>query len=206
MYKQCLHLALKNCNYVGFLVPASYLKSGLFRDRLTKLIFVNKLLFKETESPVCLALFEKIKTKHVYLYNDNVRIGELTDLEKRYHNFEYNPYFKIKFNSEKGNLGLICIDNTIGASIRFCRVEEIGRNIKHTDRTITKIEIPEVENMDAFIESLNYELNIIRMNTHDVFFSPFKGLRRDGFYRRRIDYFFARKIISKVLVNFSNPK
>ena len=55
---------------------------------------------------------------------------------------------KILFNSKKGNLGLISIDNVIKPSIRFCRGDQINRIVKHSDRLITRIEV-DSDNIDV---------------------------------------------------------
>ena len=48
----------------------------------------------------------------------------------------------------------------------------------------------------TLVGKLNKELDATRKSTHDVFFAPFKGLRKDGKYRRRIDYEFVRNLIA----------
>lgn len=57
VYKQCLHLALDSCPYAAFIIPATFLQSCQFRERLETLIFINGKMFTETDNPVCLALF-----------------------------------------------------------------------------------------------------------------------------------------------------
>ena len=42
---------------------------------------------------------------------------------------------------------------------------------------------------------LNTRLKTIREKTHDVFLTAFKGIRRDGHYRRRLDWALARAIV-----------
>ena len=84
---------------------------------------------------------------------------------------------KIKFNSKKGNLGLICIDNIREPSIRFCDVSEISRDVKHSDRLITKIEC-DVDDIEKSIIILNRKLALIRKNTQDVFLAPLRIEKR----------------------------
>ena len=93
-------------------------------------------------------------------------------------------------------MGLIAFDNTREPSIKFCKGIEIKREIKPSDRLITRIDA-DFENIDDAIKTLNHELNRIRKETHDVFFAPFKGLRKDGQYRRRLDYEFVRGMINE---------
>ena len=98
----------------------------------------------------------------------------------------------IVFNDPEGNLGLIAIDNTVSASIRFCPPEELkDYPIRVQCRSITKIGVPWCVDIDR----LNTRLTTIRKKTHDVFLTAFKGIRRDGHYRRRLDWALARSII-----------
>jgi len=41
-------------------------------------------------------------------------------------------------------------------------------------------------------------LSEFRKETHDIFLTPFKGLRKDLKYRRRLDYALARNIVNQV--------
>lgn len=99
---------------------------------------------------------------------------------------------KIKFNHPEGQLGLYAIDNTKEPTIRFCKGAEIGRDVKASDRLITRILVE--KNVD--VERLNSRLQFIREKTCDVFFATFKGVRKDGMYRRRVDYEFVRNLIN----------
>ena len=96
------------------------------------------------------------------------------------------------FNDPQGNLGLIAIDNTVSASIRFCPPEELkDYPIRVHCRSITKIGVP----WRVDIDMLNARLATIRGKTHDVFLTAFKGIRRDGRYRRRLDWALSRAIV-----------
>ena len=193
LYKICLELALANCDNVAFIIPGTFLRTGLFRNRLSSVIFINKKLFVDTDHPVCIALFNKNKVKHTDVYYDNTHIGKLNDLEK-YMPKQKNQRLKIRFNDPKGKIGLHAIDNTKSPTIRFCRGNEIKRRIIYSDRLITRISVDQ----EISINELNKKLNMIREKTHDVFFAPFKGLRKDGQYRRRVDYEFVRRLINDI--------
>lgn len=98
----------------------------------------------------------------------------------------------IRFNAPDGNLGLVAFDNVREASIRFCSISEISDyEIKQSSRFITRIAIAE----PPHISVLNHYLNELRTQTHDVFLSSYRGLRKDGMYRRRLDWDLARRII-----------
>ncbi|ABK77524.1 conserved hypothetical protein [Cenarchaeum symbiosum A] len=197
LYQYCLKLALDNCENVAYIVPGTYLRTNLFRDRLDTVIFVNSLMFNDTENPACIALFTKQNKNNTKIYHDNKLIGSLDKLREIHYSMQQQSHVKnISFNHPSGNLGLICIDSTAGPTIRFCRGDEVARSVKHSDRLITKIG-GNFTNLDRTILRLNKALYRYRKNTHDVFLAPFKGLRRDGQYRRRLDYATARGIIER---------
>lgn len=202
IYKFCLELALDNCENVAFIIPATFLHwwGGMSRqsrnssqfERLESVTFLNSLMFDDTENPVCLALFGGKSARDVRLYYDNRFIGTYNKLRK------YLPKrsddMSIRFNSKHGKLGLVGIDNTTGPSIRFCRGSEIKSTIKHSSRSVTRIHYDATPSM---IDELNRRFRRFRILTHDVFLTPFKGLRADGYYRRRLDYSLARDFISR---------
>ena len=196
LYKHCLSLCLKHCEYVGALIPASFLQTKLFRERLNKYILLHKNLFMDTENPTCLALFNGKKSKRVDLYYDNDYLGALSKLEKalpKAHNDK-----EVRFNDPKGNLGFISFDNTEERTIRFCAVEEIkDYSIKVSSRFITRIS-GDFNNVPKMIKKLNRQINQFRDDTQDIFLTPFKGIRKDGFYRRRMEFALARNFINNV--------
>ena len=213
IYKGALELALDKCDYVGFIIPGTFLtwavKTPKFTKTLDSVIFINSKLFTETDNPVCLALFTNEK-EDTMVYNDNDLLGTLEELAKHMPP-PVKPGRKIVFNSDNGNLGLICIDNTKEESIRFCPPSEIkrkneksgaieARKMKISDRLLTKIKVDKkITKME--IEKLNRKLKKVRKNTHDVFFAPFKGLRKDGKYRRRVDFIFVRNLINSCFLS-----
>lgn len=197
LYKYSLEKCLENCDYVGAIIPASFFNANIFRERLSHYILLNSKMFKDTEHPVCLALFKKY-SEDVYLYNDNKYLGKLSDLKKKLPKSNIN--MDIRFNVPNGNLGLIAIDNTIEPSIKFVNGEEISPDrIRVSSRSITRIMIPTKYKINSIIEKLNYNLNIFRKETYDLFLTPFKGLRKDNYYRRRLDYKLAKKLIEETL-------
>lgn len=197
LYKYSLEKCLENCDYVGAIIPASFFNANIFRERLSHYILLNSKMFNDTEHPVCLALFKKY-SEDVDLYNDNKYLGKLSDLKKKLPKSNIN--MDIRFNVPNGNLGLIAIDNTIEPSIKFVNGEEISpERIRVSSRSITRIMIPTKYKINNIIAKLNYNLNIFRKETYDLFLTPFKGLRKDNYYRRRLDYKLAKKLIEKTL-------
>ena len=194
LYKFAIDKCLKNCKNVGAIIPASFLNSKLFRDRLSHYILLNTKMFNDTDHPVCLALFKE-KSNDVELYEDKHFIGKLSEFERKLPKSKHK--IEMKFNDKNGNLGLIAIDNTIEPSIRFCNGDEINPNkICNSSRSITRISID--CDVKKLINNLNEMLGEFRKETYDVFLTPFKGLRKDLKYRRRLDYALARNVINQV--------
>ena len=194
MYKHCLDISLKNCGYVAALIPESFICSKQFLPRLDSFISLNQKMFSDTDHPVGLALFHPIETRSKKVYFGNKLLGTLEELKGYLP--KNNKKFNVKFNTEDGNLGFIGLDNTKGRSIRFCDIEELkDYQVRHTSRVITKIktETPmDIKKANEFIENF-------RNKTNDVFLTAYRGLRKDGMYRRRMDYALTRDIIINTL-------
>ncbi|MCG9126866.1 hypothetical protein JT359_04625 [Candidatus Poribacteria bacterium] len=208
MYKYALDLCLNNCNWVAAIIPEAFIRSNLFLDRLSDFISlvpekeqtmsierksnsVNSM-FEDTEHPVGLALFNPNETSDVIVWRNNQKLGTLAEL--RHYLPQPSRNRKIRFNEPDGNLGLVAIDNTVSPSIRFCPPKELGEYpVRYHGRSITKIMV----DGEVKICKLNSRLKLIREKTHDVFLTAFKGLRRDGFYRRRLDWGLARAIVDE---------
>ena len=194
LYKHCLGLALDHCENVAFLIPASFLHSGLFRERLRSIAFLHRLAFDGTENPTCLAMFHADRAGRTDVWHDGARIGTLAGLEEELPP-QYEPIAaRLRFNDPGGELGMMGVDDTHGPSIRFCRGAELPHDILHSSRSVTRISGIGVD--DRVIGRLNDRLGEFRRATHDVFLTPFKGLRGDGAYRRRLDFRLARRLIS----------
>ena len=192
LYKLCLEKCLGNCKNVAILLPESFIRSGLFRDRLTDFISItSSTLFTDTNNPVGLALFGKSKTTGTNVWSNDFYTGELSELQK------LRPLSKkggasITFNAGNGNVGLIALDNTIEASIRFCDIDELSDyKVKPTGRHITKIKT----SGDVCINDWNNIITNFRDKTKDILMTSYKGLRRDGMYRRRCDWALAKGVM-----------
>ena len=203
LYKFALDKCLRNCEYVGAIIPASFLNSKLFRNRLSHYIILNVKMFNDTDHPVCLALFKR-QSDDVVIYEDKKRIRLLSEFEKKLP--QSNKNVEMRFNDKKGQLGLIAIDNTKEPSIRFCEGEKVDPNrIGISSRSITRIAIDGyIDKIDKLIRNLNDMIMSFRNETHDVFLTPFKGLRKDLKYRRRLDYALARSIINNVYFSIAH--
>ena len=206
LYKYALEQCLTHCGWVAAIIPEAFIRSGLFLERLSDFISLvpqaqstteqkdkrrdTSYMFEDTEHPVGLALFAPCVTPDVSIWRNNRFLGGLNELRRHLPRPSSNR--SIVFNDPDGNLGLIAIDNTVSASIRFCPPAELkDYPIRVHCRSITKIGVP----WDVDIDLLNDRLAAIREKTHDVFLTAFKGIRRDGHYRRRLDWALARSII-----------
>lgn len=192
LYKLCLELCLKNSKHLAILLPESFIRAGLFTQRLTDFISITSSdIFQDTQNPVGLALFGDEIVKDTRVWSNDEYVGDLAQLLKMRPVADKN--INITFNVEHGNVGLIALDNTREASIRFCEVEELSDyTVKPTGRHITKILIDGNPRIDAW----NDAINSFRGQTKDILMTSYKGLRKDGMYRRRCDFGLARGIIS----------
>lgn len=192
LYKFAISKCLENCEYVGAIIPASFLNAKIFRDRLSHYILLNNQMFSDTEHPVCLALFTK-KAHNTQIYEGNKHLGLLSEIEAKTPNNAFEV--DMKFNDKNGMLGLLAIDNTVKPSIRFCKGSEINANkVSNSSRSITRISID--YDVEKLLKKVNDRLNCFREETYDLLLTPFKGLRRDNKFRRRLDYATARLIIN----------
>lgn len=196
VYKFCLDLCLKNCEFVAALIPASFLQSGLFRERLSTFILLHKHIFNETENPVCLALFTGSTDHSTKVFYDDEFIGELDVLSANIPRETADR--NVRFNDPEGTLGFISFDNTRTRTIRFCDVDEISDyEIKESSRFITRIS-GDFQGIPDLVTRLNSKLTKFRDDTRDLFLTPFKGVREDGQYRRRMFFSQARMLINAI--------
>lgn len=208
LYEKCLDLCLKNCEYVAAIVPESFIVSPFFKTRLYAVIsLTSKSLFQHTEHPVCLALFNPEKTTDYLVFQDENLLGnyneKLNEINAWLKEEENN---KITFHDKEGQLGLFNIDATnIDKIMHFSLGELIEpKDVGYHARLRTRIKVLNPNNkpltksqLTSFIKACNKVLEEYRSKTNDIFLTSFKGLRSDGFYRRRLDYSTARLIVAK---------
>ena len=193
LYKLAVAKCLENCDHVTVLVPESFINSGLFRNRLISFVSMTSRLFPETGHPVGLAMFGPGQTADIDVWRGKFRIGLLSHLEGLRPRPRPNGP-AIRFNVPDGNVGLIALDGVHGPSIRFCDVDELADyEVKHSGRHITKIQV----DGGIDIAGWNDVLDRYRKVTQDVLLTSYKGIRKDGMYRRRLDWPTARGIIHR---------
>ena len=196
LYKVALEQCLAHCPFVAALVPESFVRAGLFHDRLFAFVSLTADMFTDTGHPVGLALFDDSigHPNHIQVWSGEEHIGNLAQLAAR----RPKPLpggAEVAFNDPFGNAGLIALDNTIEASVRFCDVRELaGYAVKPTGRHITKITV----DGPVRIAEWNEALAAFRADARDMLMTCYKGIRKDGLYRRRCDWALARGIIHRV--------
>ena len=191
LYQFALEKCLDNCDWVAALVPESFIRAELFRDRLSDFVSLTSSLFSDTGHPVGLALFDPFPMTDVEVWSGRERIGWLSDIESLRPLLRKNGP-EIQFNDPEGNVGLIALDNTREASIRFCKASELSDyEVKRTGRHITKMRVSSRIRIRAWNEYLNW----FREQTRDVLMTCYKGIRKDGRYRRRLDWELTRGIV-----------
>lgn len=84
LYLKALDTCLKGAEYVAIIIPESFIVSPLLKYRLKAVISLNiKNLFKDTEQPVCLALFNPEEQKDFSVYRNDEYIGEFNEIKKK---------------------------------------------------------------------------------------------------------------------------
>jgi hypothetical protein len=114
---------------------------------------------------------------------------------------------RIRFNDPAGNLGFRAIDDSVSESIYFCRPEEIPlEKVKVSARLLTRVNVADVEDVDGLRQEVNQLISAWRQETQDVALTAFKGMRKDGVFRRRLDYANARSLLSQAICKFEGHK
>lgn len=209
LYKICLEKMLLNNEYVGAIIPESFITSGLFLNRLYYAISLTCKMFDDTECPVCLALFvpenekeKKMKKDDFIVYRMNKKIGSFIEIKKASERVlkceKRNDWI---FNCKNGEIGIKCVDGTKKPTIEFIQGNEIEPNkIKVSSRSLTRVKgLPENVNKGKFIKKCNEVLEEYRKVTNDICLTSFKGLRDDNEYRRRLDFKTAKEVMDAAL-------
>lgn len=201
LYKISLEVMLENTPYVAAIIPESFVTQRLFHQRLHSVISLTCEMFEDTEVPVCLALFVPEASKEdpsdFAIYAENRFIGAYQSLRECLAGVE-GPGLPWKFNDPSGAIGLQAIDNQKCASIGFVLGSSIpGSQIKESSRSVTRISGPVPDDkVGILIQEANALLKLRRDQTKDAFMTSFKGLRKDGRYRRRLDFAQARELLN----------
>ena len=201
IYQLAIERCLKN-DFGVMIVPETFINSKFPKHRLTSITIIEDQLFNDTENPVCVICFDNRQKPYdqINVYKNDQLIGKLGYFEKMRRVPHKNIY--IKFNVSEGQIALRAVDTTDPQKpISFMKPEKIDydlTDIKYSSRLVTAIEI-EADNkdIDKIIEYSNRILFEFRKKTHDVLLSPFKGNKKNGERRRRLDYMTARAFLEE---------
>lgn len=196
LYKLSLERMLDNCGYVAAIIPNTFLTQKDFFDRLVGVVSLTSKMFDDTDCPACLALFVPETSPDFKIYKKQQLIGDYSVLKEKNKIIQTSIIQPWKMNDPTGYIGLKAIDGTKERDIKFVDGETIEpSSINSTNRSWTRISGPK---SSGIIERANVLLDEYRDQTHDVFMSSFRGLRKDGDFRRRLSWDQAKMILNSV--------
>ena len=212
LYEVALNKCLENSKYVAAIIPESFITTNRLKDRLHTVISLTyDDMFSDTSHPVCLALFVPENTNDYYIYKNDDLLGKYSDLKaisSELLNLKNKKDVNVKFNVLAGSIDLLAVDNHLdNTGIYFSYKKIIKKEeIKETSRAKTRIElsidgelITDNVLLKKIVNNANNLLIEYRNKTFDTFMTSFKGLRKDQFYRRRLDFDTAKKILIKAV-------
>lgn len=199
LYELALSKILAHSEYVAAIIPESFLTRSLFKERLFGFVSIPENLFADTEFPVGVGLWTLDNRDDYMVYVGSKKVGFLNEIHARTSLFATVPdrSLKIVYNDPQGSLGLHAVDTPSAPTIRYVDGDEIDSlTVKNTSRAITRISVVDSnnvslitpENLSTIVERLNILLEEYREQSYDLFLTSFKGLRKDGRYRRRLDW------------------
>ncbi|TQC53968.1 hypothetical protein E1I18_01430 [Mycoplasmopsis mucosicanis] len=211
LYKLSIFKCIQNVRFTVAIIPTTLINSNRKKDKILiqKLIafqlLPNKQNFKDTEHPVALAYFDNLKNNENIdfdIYENNKFIekySNLIEIEKSI--LKSTNTHEIIFNKPNGNVCVNTGDNTLDKSnIRFLEGEWLSSDeVKTTDRHKVKLEIRGIEITQHHIDKLNNKINELRQNKCDYLWASFKGVSKNGHFRKRIDFGTIKRIINAVL-------
>ena len=214
LYKVSLKTMLDHLEYVAAIIPESFITAEIFQNRIFAFISLTCKMFEDTECPVCLALFVPenlkreldLKQNDFYIYRQETSIAKYEELKDKIPKSNINiPW---KFNDKYGEIGIYLHDGREINSIRFLKGEIINpEKIKVSSRHVVRVSgLPKDIDLDVFLEKCNKRLSQFREDTQDFFFTSFRGLRKDGKYRRRLDFKNAKIIMNAVIEEIRNTQ
>ncbi len=202
-YDDIYQLAIEKCLINDFgvmIIPETFINSRFPKNRLVSITIIEDQLFNDTENPICVICFDNKNKSYdqIEVYKNNGPLGSLGYFEKMRRVPQNN--IQMRFNMPNGQIALRAVDTTNPKKpISFMLPEEMDydlTNIKHSSRLITVIEVNASKKIiNKIIEYSNNMLFDFRKKTNDVLLSPFKGNKKNGERRRRLDYMTARAFL-----------
>ena len=211
LYQIAIYRVLAKYNHAVFIIPETFFQSKFFDEYIDMYTVIEENPFTDTDCPVCVVCFHKddddfmkFSTNNFQIYkNDKYLFNKWTLDDTLGEELNSSVYAHLDFNNPKGCLGLRGVDG-VGPEnrIKFAHPSQLDydtNNIKESSRAITTIDIDGVEVDELFIQTANVFLHNLRAMSKDVVLSPFKNNNKLGRRRRRLDYYWARKIIEKTM-------
>ncbi|MDD4358884.1 MAG: hypothetical protein PHY30_03670, partial [Candidatus Pacebacteria bacterium] len=209
LYQLAIDRCLRNNKFGIAIIPETFINSKFPKNRLSSITIIEDKMFDDTDVPVCVICFDdKIKSyNEIKVYKNNLYLGNLGQFEKRRKIPAKN--IPIKFNSPYGQIALRAVDATTSKkNIQFMHPEAIDYDlsfVRESSRLITLIEVEmEQDSVDRLIDYSNEILISFRKEMHDVLLSPFKGNKKNGERRRRLDYGTARAILEEAYAKINH--
>ena len=204
VYLIALDKMLEAQDNVVAIIPETFINSSYRQKSKLKLISVlEENPFNDTDTPVVVVCFDGREKSYeeIAIYKDSSYVCTLRDLEES--RMKPAGNVDMRFNAKDGWLAVRCVDSTNpNDMLRFGFKKDIDydweRGIKVSSRLLTLIDIDvPKEKRKHFITRCNEILNDIRIKSHDLILSPFKGNMKNGVRRRRLDFYTCRAIIEK---------
>jgi hypothetical protein len=202
LYKEALAVCLANVGWVAAIVPLSFVTSRLFRDRLKAVVELTDDVFGgATEHPSCLALFAPTAVGNPSVWRGDVFLGDLASLTT--HEVLALPadeVIKVRFHEAKGRIAVFALDARTGPTIRFALGDEVKEDrVKRSSRHVLRVDVDlEADHAQVLqvVECANRILADFRQTTRDVPLTAAKSRRRDGLFRRRLDFDKVARILT----------
>ena len=212
LYQVALDKCLAACKWIVAIVPETFINSNYPKEHVCSITILEDNPFSDTDCPVCVVCFdnERINKKEILVYRNEELLVNIGDYERMrlIPSFEVN----IKFNDPDGPIALRAVDLIRSEDcIQFLPRNQIkysAKNVKESSRLMTFITIPSLDDklIPGVIANANKILDDFRRRTKDITLSPFKGNRKDGIRRRRLDYYTARAILESAVIAVSCRK
>lgn len=194
LYQIAIKRILDSHDYAVAIVPESFLRTKLFRDRLHSITVLEDNPFSDTTFPVCVACFTPYTNK-IKIYKNEIFIGYLENLLK----LKKKPSNKydIKFNLE-GAIGIKCIDGELGERIYFCKKEDLKH--QRISRAYLIVDIHKEINIEKVIKTANEILNKHRKQYYDLLLTAFYGNNKNGIRNRILNRTIAKAILEESIM------
>lgn len=154
-------------------------------------------MFDDTDQPTCLALWGPTVSADFEVWSNGTLLGWFSELlAARPCLPPYPPV--IRFNDPSDQIGLIAVDTPSAPTIAFVPASRIDPSeIKHSSRHRTRIQVEGLADGEVpqVIVAANDILRSWREVSRDIGLTAFMGLRKDGCFRRRLDFATARAIV-----------